>query len=114
MVETLTDASAIGDAASKAADELAKKGKASVLASEMIGREVTGPGGGALGTVQDLVVVPGGQVMAILVAPKGGGAPVALPYRALKVSGAAKAADQLGLSLPVSLARRAACRACRR
>jgi sporulation protein YlmC with PRC-barrel domain len=103
MVETLTKPSAIADAATKAADELAKKAKDSVLASEMIGRQVTGPGGDNLGTVQDLVVIPGGQVMAILVKPSGGGAPVALPYRALKVSGAAKAADQLGLSLPVSL-----------
>ncbi len=103
MVEALTDPSAISDAATKAADELAGKAKDSLLASEMIGREVTGPGGDSLGTVQDLVVIPGGQVMAILVKPKGGGEPVALPYRALKVSGAAKAADQMGLSLPVSL-----------
>jgi hypothetical protein len=102
MAETLTDPAKIGDAAAKAADRLAKKAKSKVLASKMIGRKVTGPGGGTVGTVEDLVVVPGGQVVAVLVKP-GSGQPVALPYGALKVSAASSAADSLGLSLPVSL-----------
>lgn len=105
MVETLTDPAAIGDAASEAAELLGEKAKHKLLASEMIGRDVTGPGGDTIGTVEDLVVVPGGKVVAILVKPPGGqsGKPVALPYQALKVSAAGKAAGKAGLSLPVGL-----------
>jgi sporulation protein YlmC with PRC-barrel domain len=102
MTETLTDPAKIGDAAQKAADQLRGKAKGKLLASKMIGREVTGPGGGTVGTVEDLVVVPGGNVVAVLVKPSNG-QPVALPYGALKVSAASSAADKMGLSLPVSL-----------
>lgn len=102
-VEALTDPAAIGDAASQAADELASKAEDKVLASEMIGREITGPDGDTLGEVEDLVVVPGGKVMAVLVRPSDDGELVALPYQALKVSAAAEGGDELGLSLPVDL-----------
>jgi sporulation protein YlmC with PRC-barrel domain len=102
LIEALTDPAAIGDAAQGAADRLASEAEDKVLVSEMIGREVTGPGGERVGAVDDLVVVPGGQIVAVLVSPAEG-APVALPYRALKVSAAASAAEQMGLSLPVSL-----------
>jgi PRC-barrel domain len=102
MTEMLTDPAKIEEAAKKAADQLGKKAKAKVLASELIGRKVTGPGGGTVGTVEDLVVVPGGQVLAVLI-KSDGGQPVALPYGALKVSAASSAADKMGLSLPVGL-----------
>ncbi len=68
----------------------------------MIGRKVTGPDGDELGEVEDLVVAPGGQVVAVLVKPDEGDR-VALPYRALKVSGAASASEEMGLSLPIDL-----------
>ncbi len=103
MVETLTDPAKIGDAAQKAADQFGQKAKSKLLASKMLGQEVTGPGGGTVGTLQDLVVVPGGQVIAVLVKPSDGGQPVALPYQAMKVSAASSAAGKAGLSLPVSL-----------
>lgn len=102
MAESLTDPGRIGDAAQKAADQLAGKAKSKLLASAMIGREITGPGGDTVGTVEDLVVIPGGQVVAVLVKP-GEGQPVALPYGALKVSAASSAAEGVGLSLPVGL-----------
>ena len=102
-MEALTDPAKIGGAAQKAADQLKGNAKSKLLASQVIGRQITGPGGKTAGTVEDLVVVPGGQVVAILVNPSGGGQPVALPYGALKVSAASSAADEMGLSLPVGL-----------
>lgn len=101
VAEALTDSDAIGDAAQEAADRL-DDAKDRLLASEMIGRKVTGPDGDELGEVEDLVVAPGGQVVAVLVKPDEGDR-VALPYRALKVSAAASASEEMGLSLPVDL-----------
>ena len=101
-VEALTDPTAISDAAASGLEALQDASADKVMVSAMMGRKVRGPGGETLGTLEDLVVIPGGKIVAILVRPDEG-EPVALPYQALKVSGAASAAGEAGLSLPVGL-----------
>ena len=102
VAQTLSDPSAIADSASKAASTLTGKAKEHVLVRQMLGQQVTGPGGDVLGTLDNLVVVPGGQVVAVVVKPEQG-QPVVLPYQALKVSAASSASEKLGLTLPMSL-----------
>ena len=100
--QSLTDASAVAESAMKTVETLSKNAAEHMLVKDMLGTEVTGPGGNVVGTVENLVVVPGGKVMAVIIKPKDG-QPVALPYGALKVSTAASAANSIGLTLPISL-----------
>lgn len=101
-VEALTDPAAITDAAASAAQTLEKSAKGHLLVAEMLGSEIAGPSGDTLGTLENLVVIPGGKIVAAIVKPKQGD-PIALPYQALKVSAAASAGKKTGLTLPIEL-----------
>jgi hypothetical protein len=93
-----------GNVASAAADAAKALGSAAqdkLLVRDLLGAPVSGPGGGTVGTVADLVVIPGGRVVAAIIAAKDkkiGRIPV--PFSAAKVS---HTTGKLGLSLPVSL-----------
>lgn len=102
LLDSLSDPSSITDAAVTAVDTMRSQASEHLLASNILGQEVTGPGGDTVGTIEDLVVVPGGKLVAVLIKPRDG-EPIALPYQALKASAVASAGDSLGFSLPVSL-----------
>ena len=95
-------AAASGDlagAADAAAEALRGAAEERLLIADLIGAEVAGPDGASLGTIENLVAVPGGTLVAAVLAVEGGGR-LPVPYRLVKVSGAA---DALGVSLPVGL-----------
>ena len=89
----------LGSAAEAAAEALKGAAEARLLIADLIGAEVTGPGDGRLGTVDDLVAVPGGRIVAALLSVEGGGR-LPVPFELVKV---AEAADSAGVSLPVTL-----------
>ena len=95
---------ASGDVASAAADAVKTLGstaKDKLFVRDLLGAPVSGPGGGTVGTVADLVVIPGGRVVAAIIATKDkkmGHIPV--PFSVAKVS---NNAGKLELALPVSL-----------
>ena len=106
-VDAATDAAAsvasgdLAGAASEAADAIEGAAEAKLLIADMIGAQVKGPDGATLGTVENLVVVPGGTLVAAILAVQGtDGEHLPVPYRLVKVSGAA---DALGVSVPVGL-----------
>lgn len=79
---------ALGDVA-EAARDLAGRVADHVLVADMLGRDVIGPDGEALGTLGDLVVLPGGNLVAAVVDlgdgdGEGGGGRIALPWDAAK------------------------------
>lgn len=78
-----------GDVASAAADATKALGSAAqdkLLVRDLLGAPVSGPGGATVGTIADLVVIPGGRVVAAIIAAK-----------------VSHTAGKLGLTLPVSL-----------
>lgn len=95
-------AQSLGDlagAAESAAETLKSAAADKLLVADMLGAEVTGPGGEAIGTVENLAVVPGGKlVAAILTLENGERLPV--PYQMVKVS---RAQGKLDIELPVTL-----------
>ena len=95
-------AQSLGDvagAAKEAADTLKSAAENKLLVADMLGAEVTGPGGEAIGTVENLAVVPGGKLVAAVIALEGGDK-LPVPYQMVKVS---RAQEKLGVTLPVSL-----------
>lgn len=68
---------------SSAASDLAGRVADHVMVADMIGRDVVGPDGAALGTLENLVVLPGGNLVAAVVALEDG-TRVALPWDAAK------------------------------
>ena len=102
VTPTYAHAQSPGDlagAAKEAADTLKQAAADKLLVADMLGAEVTGPGGERLGTVENLVVVPGGKLVAAILALEGG-EKLPVPYRMVKVS---RAQEKLGVSLPVTL-----------
>jgi sporulation protein YlmC with PRC-barrel domain len=91
----------IASAAGSAVDALASSAKDKLLVKDMLGAEVKGPDGKTIGTVENLVVLPGGRIVAAIVATDAkdtGRIPV--PFSAVKI---ARAGGKLGFELPVGL-----------
>jgi sporulation protein YlmC with PRC-barrel domain len=86
--QSLPDPSALADRASEAAQSVRDIAGEHLLIASMIGREVIGPDGGAVGTVEDFAVLPGGNLVAAVVS-RGDGARIALPWDAVKAGVAA-------------------------
>ena len=101
-LQGVADPDAVADLAGNAARTVTEQARDTLLVREMLGREITGPGGETVGTLGNLVIVPGGRVAAIVVLPTDGD-PIVLPYQALKLSAAASTGDAVGLSLPMDL-----------
>ena len=94
-------AQSLGDlagAAKGAAEALKEAAADKLLVADMIGAEVTDPSGATVGTVENLVAVPGGKLVAAILKVEGGRLPV--PYEMVKVS---RAQEKLGVTVPVSL-----------
>jgi PRC-barrel domain len=92
--DSLTDSSAIASAA----QTIAEAAKDKVLVGDLIGQSLTGVEGDTIGTVENLVAVPGGRLVAALVRTSDG-TRIAVPYAALKVSAAAQG---LSATVPAS------------
>lgn len=86
------------EAMASAARAILDAGVDEILIGDLIGTTIEGPEGEALGTVENLVAVPGGRLVAALMTLEDG-TRIAVPYQALKLSGAAEA---LEATLPVS------------
>jgi ribosomal 30S subunit maturation factor RimM len=94
----LPDEIAGSEAMAQAATTIAEAGADKVLIADLIGMEVAGPEGEPLGTIEDLAAIPGGRLVAALMTLEDG-TPIAVPYAALKVTGAR---DALEATLPVA------------
>ncbi|WP_230533399.1 PRC-barrel domain-containing protein [Microvirga roseola] len=91
----------VASAAKSAADTLTSSAKDSLLVKDLLGAQVSGPGGDTVGTVDNLVAVPGGRIVAAILVPQGqGGDRIPVPFSIVKV---AKTSGKLGITLPVSL-----------
>ncbi|MDX1655464.1 MAG: PRC-barrel domain-containing protein [Candidatus Competibacteraceae bacterium] len=86
-------------AAQEAVKTLASAAKDRILIRDIFSAEIKGPQGQTVGTVENLAVIPGGQIVAALV-ETAQGRTIAVPFKAVKV---ARAAGKLALSLPVGL-----------
>ena len=87
----LPDEIAGSEAMASAAQAILDAGVDAILVGDLIGAAIGGPGGEALGTVENLIAAPGGRLVAALTTLEDG-TRIAVPYQALKVSGAAGAA----------------------
>lgn len=91
----------IASAAKSAAQTLTSNAKDKLLVKDLLGAPVHGPNGSAIGTVEDLVVLPGGRVVAAIVSTKSkstGRIPV--PFAVVKLS---RTSGKLELNLPVQV-----------
>ena len=88
----LSDASSIASAAQTLSGQVGDK----LLIRDLLGKELTGSGGEVVGTVENLVAIPGGRLIAALVSTESG--QIAVPFAAIKVVGAAESS---GLEVPV-------------
>lgn len=89
----------LSEAASEAVSALEEAAQDAVLVGDLIGAEATGPAGERVGSVSNLVALPGGTLIAALIAPDEGGEPLVVPFKALKLS---MKADAAGVTLPES------------
>ena len=94
----LPDEIAGSEAMASAAQAILEAGVDKILIGDLIGTTIEGPEGEALGTVENLVAVPGGRLVAALMTLEDG-TRIAVPYQALKVSGAA---ETVQATLPMS------------
>ena len=85
------------EAMASAARSILDAGIDKILIADLVGATIEGPEGEALGTVENLVAVPGGRLVAALMTLEDG-TRIAVPYQALKVQGAA---ETLEAALPV-------------
>lgn len=96
--------SPLGDLASAAGDAvkaLQSAAKDSLLVKDILGAEVTDPRGGTVGHIENLVVIPGGRVVAAIVAIKDKGmGRIPVPFAAVKLQ---RKAGKLGVALPATL-----------
>lgn len=90
----------LASAAKEAATALSDSAKDSLLVRDLLGATVTAPGGEKSGTVEDLVVVPGGRIVAALVKTGSDGERIPVPFSAVKVT---RSASKLSLELPESI-----------
>jgi hypothetical protein len=91
----------VTSAAKSAAETLTSVAQDKLLVKDMLGADVSGPGGKTMGTVENFVVIPGGRIVAAIIATDAkdtGRIPV--PFSLVKVT---HTAGKLGLTLPVGL-----------
>ena len=69
------------------------------MVADMLGAKVTTPSGDTAGTIRNLVAVPGGRLVAVIL-ELSDGQKLAVPYDIMKVS---SASDTLDLSIPMGV-----------
>lgn len=80
--QDLTDPGAVGDAAADLMGQGIDLAEEVLLIRDLLGREVLGPDGDSLGTVENFVLIPGGNLVAAIVTLPDGQR-IALPYQAV-------------------------------
>ncbi len=91
----------VATATKDALSALESAGRERLLVGSLIGSDVSGPDGEVVGTVDDLVVIPGGRIVAALIQPRDGGDVVPVPYQLVKLS---HGAETVSAFLPDDLA----------
>ncbi len=90
----------VASAAQKAIEALPSAAKDKLLVKDLLGAQVIEPGGSTVGIVEDLVVIPGGRVIAAIISTAKDTGRIPIPFAVVKVS---HSAGKLGLTLPVSI-----------
>lgn len=90
----------LSSASSDAVSALSDAAENKLLIADLIGADVSDPSGSTVGTVDDLVAIPGGRIVAALIKPSDGGDLVSVPFKAVKVS---QTADKASAALPDTL-----------
>lgn len=90
----------LSSASSDAVSALSDAAESKLLIADLIGANVSDPSGNTVGTVDDLVAIPGGRIVAALIKPSDGGDLVPVPFKAVKVS---QTADKASAALPDTL-----------
>jgi hypothetical protein len=98
-----TDLSDVTSAAKSAAETLTSAAQDKLPVKDILGADVSRPGGKTIETVENFVVIPGGRVVAAIMATdaKGTGR-IPVPLSMVKVP---HTAGKLGLTLPVGLSK---------
>lgn len=91
--DTLDLSSASSDAVSALSDAAEDK----ILIADLIGADVSDPSGDVVGTVDNLVAVPGGRIVAAIIKPEDDGDLLPVPFQAVKLS---QGADKASVALP--------------
>jgi hypothetical protein len=86
--QDLPDPQALTSGAAEAAERLRGLAEDHLLIADMLGAAVIGADGDPVGTVEDFVVLPGGNLVAAIVAREAGGR-IALPWDAVQAGVAA-------------------------
>lgn len=89
----------VGTMTSDAVATLKGAAKDRLLVGDMIGSPVNGPSGSEVGTIANLVAIPGGRLVAVVV-DLSDGSKLPIPYQVMKIE---LAADTLNISLPVTV-----------
>ena len=90
----------LASAASDAVATLQNQAQDALLVGDLIGAPAHAPSGEQVGTISNLVALPNGTLVAVLVQPADGGDPLALPYRLVKLG---QRAGDAGVTLPDTL-----------
>lgn len=88
----------LGAAATEAVEVLRGAAEDRLLIGDVLGSELSGPSGETIGTVENFAAIPGGRIVAVVVAMNNGQR-IAVPWQVVSVS---RAADSVGLEVPVS------------
>ena len=88
----------LAQTAGSAVDALRSAAEDKLLIGDVIGSDVSGPSGETIGTIRNLVAVPGGRLVAVVLELEGGDR-IAAPYQLLKVSAAS---GSLQAAMPVT------------
>ena len=84
------------DGLGAAADRIAQAAEDPILIRDLLGQEIAGADGTAIGTIEDMAVIPGGRIVAAIVTVDG--TRIAIPYAALKLDTAADVAAEVGFT----------------
>jgi sporulation protein YlmC with PRC-barrel domain len=91
----------VTSAAKSAVETLTSAAQDKLLVKDMLGADVSGPDGKTIGTVENFVVIPGGRIVAAIIATDAKDTSrIPVPFSLVKVT---RTAGKLGLTLPVGL-----------
>ncbi|CUH33554.1 PRC-barrel domain protein [Jannaschia seosinensis] len=96
--QSLPDRQDVLSSATDVASEIADAAEDRLLIADILGREMIGADGNSIGTVENFVVLPGGNLVAAVIARKDGSR-IALPWKAVQAGLAVEGSD---ITLPMS------------
>ncbi|NDV89278.1 hypothetical protein GTW51_21690 [Aurantimonas aggregata] len=91
----------VASSANSAAQALTSAARDKLLVKDLLGASVKVPGGDTVGTVENLVVVPGGRVVAAIIATQSSETGrIPIPFASVKLS---QASGKISMMLPASV-----------